>query len=102
MKIVKNHSTENCHFTAVKNRCILHGFVFVMSLQTEVENQPSSVERHTHHWCHVEDNLLYCLAVVWYQRLQNKQHMSLVLRKPVFGVSDQVRYKPGCAVTEDG
>ena len=23
-------STENCHFTAVKNRCILHGRVFVM------------------------------------------------------------------------
>ena len=29
-------------------------------------------------------------------------HMSLVLRKPVFGVSDQVRYKPGCTATEDG
>ena len=26
----------------------------------------------------------------------------LVVRKPVFGVSDQVRHKPGCAVTEDG
>ena len=29
-------------------------------------------------------------------------HMSLVLRKPVFGVSDQVRHKPGCTATEDG
>ena len=28
--------------------------------------------------------------------------MSLVVRKPVFGVSDQVSHKPGCAVTEDG
>ena len=28
--------------------------------------------------------------------------MSLVVRKPVFGVSDLVRHKPGCAVTEDG
>ena len=28
--------------------------------------------------------------------------MSLVLRKPVFGVSDKVRHKPGCAATEDG
>ena len=27
--------------------------------------------------------------------------LSLVLRKPVFGVSDQVRHKPGCTVTED-
>ena len=29
-------------------------------------------------------------------------NMSLVLRKPVFGVSDLVRHKPGCTVTEDG
>ena len=28
-------------------------------------------------------------------------HMGLVVRKPVFGVSDQVRYKPGCTATED-
>ena len=28
--------------------------------------------------------------------------MSHVVTKPVFGVSDQVRYKPGCAATEDG
>ena len=29
-------------------------------------------------------------------------HMSLVVRKPVFEVSDQVPHKPGCTVTEDG
>ena len=28
--------------------------------------------------------------------------LSLVVRKPVFVVSDQVRHKPGCTVTEDG
>ena len=28
--------------------------------------------------------------------------MSLVVRKPVFGVSDQVRHKPGCRATQDG
>ena len=27
--------------------------------------------------------------------------MSLVVRKPVFGVSDQVRHRPGCTATED-
>ena len=26
--------------------------------------------------------------------------MSLVTRKPVFGVSDEVRFKPACAATE--
>ena len=29
-------------------------------------------------------------------------YKSLVVRKPVFGVSDLVQYKPGCVVTEDG
>ena len=34
MKIVKK-STENCHhFTAVENRCILHGRVFVMCIMS--------------------------------------------------------------------
>ena len=31
-----------------------------------------------------------------------KYHMSLVVRKPVFGVSYQVRHKAGCTVTGDG
>ena len=28
-------------------------------------------------------------------------NLSLVVRKPVFGVSDQVRHKPDCTATED-
>ena len=28
-------------------------------------------------------------------------NMSLVLRKPAFGISDQVRHNPGTAATED-
>ena len=28
--------------------------------------------------------------------------MSLVVRKPVFRVSDQIRHKPGSTATEDG
>ena len=35
------------------------------------------------------------------QSIINVYHMSLVVRKPVFGVSDQVRHKPGCTATED-
>ena len=31
-----------------------------------------------------------------------KTRLSLVVRKPVFGVSDQVRHKPGFTDTEDG
>ena len=29
-------------------------------------------------------------------------NMSLVVRKPVFGVSDQAPHKPGCTATQDG
>ena len=32
--------------------------------------------------------------------IEIKVHMSLVLRKSVFGVSDQVRHKPACTATE--
>ena len=31
-----------------------------------------------------------------------RDEMSLVVTKPIFGVSDQVRYKPSCTATEDG
>ena len=40
----------------------------------------------------------------WHIRLLGLQffiNSSLVLRKPVFGVSDLVRHKPGCTATED-
>ena len=33
--------------------------------------------------------------------LQVQYNLSLVVRKPVFGVSDQVQHKPGSAVTEN-
>ena len=40
-----------------------------------------------------------------YAKIKGAHHgrndLSLVVRKPVFGVSDLVRQKPGCAVTED-
>ena len=32
----------------------------------------------------------------------DNMNMSLVMRKSVFGVSDQVRHKPGSKATEDG
>ena len=34
--------------------------------------------------------------------LDTPKYMSLIVRKPVFGISDQVRHKPGCTATEDG
>ena len=32
----------------------------------------------------------------------NLNYLSLVVRKPDFGVSDQVLHKPGCTASEDG
>ena len=38
----------------------------------------------------------------WYMLESVNQNLSLVLRKLVFGVPDQVLYKPGWIITEDG
>ena len=37
-----------------------------------------------------------------YSEKRQMNHLSLVMREPVFGVSDQVPHKPGCTATEDG
>ena len=42
------------------------------------------------------------MSYFYKQEEVNIFHMSLILRKPVFGVSDQVQHKPGCTATEDG
>ena len=34
--------------------------------------------------------------------IKERNQMSLVMRKPVFGVSDQVGHKQGCTTAEDG
>ena len=37
-----------------------------------------------------------------FEKLPGQSDIGLVVRKPVFGVSDLVRHKPGCTATEDG
>ena len=44
--------------------------------------------------CHIMGRLIRVFTVCF--------NMSLVVRKPVFGVFDQVRYKLGCTTTQDG
>ena len=45
------------------------------------------------------DSLKYFVAEI--RAFSSTSHyMSLVVRKLVFGVSDQVRHKPGCTTTE--
>ena len=36
------------------------------------------------------------------KRCVRAHDLSLVVRKPVFAVSDQVRHQPSCTATEDG
>ena len=47
------------------------------------------------------DKGLHCLQICLHL-LEAHTHMNHVMRKPVFGVSDQVGHKPGCTDTEDG
>ena len=47
--------------------------------------------------------LLFLFEVVVFSGcLVRLRYFSLVVRKPVFGVSDQVPHKPGCTAIEDG
>ena len=43
----------------------------------------------------------FCLLLIS-SEFKFSYHMSCVARKHVFGVSDQVRHKPGCTTTEHG
>ena len=45
-----------------------------------------------------------CSGHIYAKRLvsYDAAEMSLIVRKPVFGVSDQVRHKPSCTIIEDG
>ena len=48
----------------------------------------------------------HCLPFTYLKTLSSAEeqysYLSFVLRKPVFGVSDQVRHKVGCTTTQDG
>ena len=48
--------------------------------------------------CRAPDNAKVCIVTF----ISKHSDMSCDVRKPVFGVSDQVRHKPGCTATEDG
>ena len=58
------------------------------------------------HWTNnnIISLVLFILKIMFVTEINEffQDHMSHVVRKPVFGVSDQVRHKPGCTVTEDG
>ena len=45
---------------------------------------------------------ILCQFIIKYGTKHIYIYMSLVVRKPVFRVSDQVQNKPGCAITEYG
>ena len=45
---------------------------------------------------------IHIVHLVTYCNTEAKNKMSLVMRKPVFGVSDLVRHKSGCTTTQDG
>ena len=55
--------------------------------------------KNEHVLCNLGDKGLLASA---YDDKKHQLNLSLVVRKPVFGVSDQVRHKPGCTATEDG
>ena len=48
--------------------------------------------------CHIKSPVNFASTLI----CMFDDKLSLVVRKPVVGVSNQVRHKPGCTATEDG
>ena len=83
-------------------------------MDTLLDTSFKVVLKHTHNSCFRAETLLRKVMYIpvnpsFINACSNKSgvreglnYMSLVLRKPVFGVSDQVRHKPGCTTTENG
>ena len=46
--------------------------------------------------------ILMCQTRQTIQDTCSTLHLSLVMRKPVFGITGQARHKPGCTATVDG
>ena len=97
MKSQKNSND----FTAVKNRTYIAWACFRYAtpemLQLAVAEVPVCSQNVGTEQPGLTDTQTNCSSA---DDAQN--YMSLVVRKPVFGVSDQVPHKPGNAVTEDG
>ena len=69
MKKVKKKSTEKCHFTALKNRCILHGRFFVIASIRAVDSAHSLCARSNgmlsySHYCFEDKNLVILIALI--------------------------------------
>ena len=45
--------------------------------------------------------MFYVYMCIQYFSERSNPDLGLVVRKPVFGVSEQVRHKPGCTATKD-
>ena len=83
-------------------RCILNVLKFSLSdVSHEIFRQTTKEQIKTDVQSDQPTHSLIITLIVVLPRLYNL-FMSLVVRKPVFGVSDRVRHKPGFAVTEDG
>ena len=50
----------------------------------------------------MEGVFLNIMSLTSIQIVERQANMSHVVRKPVFGVSDQFRHKPGCTTIDDG
>ena len=64
MKIVKNNQLKIVIFTAVKNRCILHGHVFVMFVRNKRLRLSSKVREYTTSTVDTCKKIVYSLCYV--------------------------------------
>ena len=51
-------------------------------------------------FCHLKKIVLLNVIMLMVRYFEKKKNLSLVTRKPVFGLCDQVRLNPACSATE--
>ena len=93
-----NSNAKDSYIFPTKNNSIFVIFTFKIFNKT-LTNKVVTFEQPAPN-LQFSDTQYTCIAVTCI--MQILEQMSLVVRKPVFGVSDQVRHKPGCTVSEDG
>ena len=94
--------TFTCLVNATRSQndttCLQYGIIPVDTVITEVYGNICR----TIHAVPPSANYRFTLTAVTLKQMMDLYYMSRVVRKPVFGVSDLVRRKPACTVSEGG
>ena len=80
----------------------MHSYIYINHNNRKFSDVNRIIPDQTDQDLHCLQDVFYKLEALLTQVKPPCSYLSLVVRKPVLGVSDQVQHKLGCTVTEDG